>query len=116
MQSVAYLEIDDLSPEGLAPYVGNGKPVVLMIQGNFCHFCTEAKPAFQKFAQSNIAAAASIVIDGDPSEKKAYEVTKIWNQTPGVPAFLGFDKTGKFVKIHKGSRDVNSLTLFSKSL
>jgi len=118
MENVAYLEADDVSSSGLASYIGKNKPVVLMVMGEFCHFCQDAKPVFQKFGQAaagNVVAAA-IVIDGDPSEKQAYEAVKMWLTSPGVPQFLGFDKNGKFEKIHTGKRDLESLILFAKSL
>ncbi len=118
MNNVMYLEHGDISSNGLASYVGQGKPVVLMVQGNFCGYCTQAKPAFQKFAQdvNGKAVAASITIDGGSSDKKAYEEYKNFNKEPGVPAYLGFDKNGQFVKIHSGGRDANALAAFAQSL
>lgn len=115
---VLYLEDSDINPDAsLKSHVNNGKPVVMMVQGNFCPHCTTAKPAFQKLAQSmpNIA-VVTVQIDGGTSDKKAAQMLSAVNKSPGVPAFLGFDKQGKFVKVHSGGRDFESLRQFAASL
>ena len=115
---VAYIEDSDLNPDAsLKPHVNNGKPTVMMMQGNFCRYCTNAKPDFQKLAQSMPdIAVVTVQTDGGPSDKKASQILSAVNKSPGVPAFLGFNKDGKFVKAHNGSRDLSSLQQFAKSL
>lgn len=115
---VPYLEDSDVNPDAsLKSYVNNGRPVVMMIQGNFCGYCTKAKPAFQQLAKSmpNVA-VVTVQMDGGPSDKKAAQMLSVVNKSPGVPAFLGFDKQGKFVKVHNGARDLQALQQFAMSL
>jgi thiol-disulfide isomerase/thioredoxin len=114
---IPYLEDTDINPDGsLKPHVGNGKPVILMVQGDFCGYCTKAKPDFQKFAKSSNVVAVTIQTDGGESDRKASKAIAVVNKSPGVPAFLGFDKNGKYVKTHQGNRDFASLEQFSASL
>jgi len=118
MKNVVYLEIEDFTPEGnLKPYVCAGKPVIIMGQGNFCGYCKQAKPAFAKFAQNGQVIACTIVSDGGETEKPCAKFFRKWDPSHrGVPAYFGFDRTGRFVKTHRGGRDTKSLIEFSKSL
>jgi len=125
MENVAYLEVDDFDSNGnLKSYVNNGKSgspgksVVLMAQGNYCGYCQQAKPAFEKFAQTtpNIV-SATIVTDGEPSEKAAAKFIKKWDPShKGVPAYFGFAPNGQFKKVHQGSRDTAALKAFAETL
>jgi len=115
---ISYLEDTDINADAsLKSHVNNGKPAVLMVQGDFCGYCTKAKPAFQELAKSmpNIA-VVTVQTDGGPTDKKASQMLSVVNKSPGVPAFLGFNKEGKFVKIHSGGRDLKSLEQFASSL
>ena len=119
MENVCYLEIEDVNPDGtLKPHVNLGKPMVVMAQGNFCGYCKQAAPDFQKFASSqDIVLAGSIVIDGEPSEAKLGKMLSSWDKSyQGVPFYLGFNSNGQFVRSHKGNRDANSITEFAKSI
>lgn len=119
MENVIYLEIEDFEKNGnLKPYVNNGNPVVIMAQGNFCGYCTKAKPAFQQFAnEQNQVIACSIEIDGEPPEREAAKLLKKWDDKyMGVPFYLGFNKLGEYVKTHTGNRDLKSLLDFASSL
>jgi len=115
---VPYLEGSDINPDSsLKPNVCQGKPVIMMVQGNFCGYCTQAKPAFQQLAQSTPSVVAvTIQTDGDASDKKASEMIANVNKSPGVPAFLGFNSQGKFIGAHSGGRDLASLQAFASSL
>jgi thiol-disulfide isomerase/thioredoxin len=116
MIGVPYLTGEDVNPDGsLKPHVGNGKAVVLMMQGNFCPHCTTAKPAFQQLAKMGVG-VATVQTDGDDGDRAAAKKFASVNKSPGVPAFLGFDKNGRFVKMHEGGRDVQSLQAFYSSL
>ena len=117
MQNVAYLEVDDFNPDGsIKSYVNNGKPIVLMCQALFCGYCKQALPAFEQFAKkSPDLCIATIVTDGEPSEKATNKFIKMWNPNHrGVPDYIGFSSNGKFVKTHIGGRDVVSLIEFAK--
>lgn len=114
---IAYLEGDDVNADGsLKSHVGNGKPVLVMVQGNFCGYCTRAKPDFQKLLNNGVFAVATVQTDGSGSDQVAASKLSKVNKSPGVPSFIGFDKDGKFVKSHNGGRDSQSLMNFGKSL
>lgn len=119
MAHVPYLEDSDFNKDhSLKPHVTQGKPVVVMAQGQFCGFCTKAKPAFEKFAHSSKnVRGVTLQIDGHPSEKKAGErIGKLDKGYRGVPTYLGFDSNGKYIKTHNGGRDQQSITAFANSL
>jgi len=111
---VPYLELSDFNSDiSLKNYIGKGKPVVIMVQGNYCGFCTQAKPAFLDFAKSNDnIVGATIQVD---SEKDLGELISILDSN-GYPAYLGFDSSGQYVKTHSGERDKSSLEAFANSL
>jgi thiol-disulfide isomerase/thioredoxin len=115
---IPYLEDSDINPDAsLKSHVNNGKPVVMMVQGNYCGWCLKAKPDFQKLAEQvpNVV-LVTVQTDGGPNDKKASQMLSAVNKSPGVPAFLGFNSQGKFVKTHDGGRDVQSLKQFALSL
>jgi thiol-disulfide isomerase/thioredoxin len=116
--NIPYLEQQDVNPDGsLKDYVCQGKPVVVMVQGNFCGYCTQAKPAFQEFSKNTPSCrAVTIQSDGDASDKGASKNLSSVNKSQGVPAFLGFNKQGKFVALHNGGRDMASLQKFASGL
>lgn len=120
MVGVPYLEDSDFNPDNtLKSHVTQGKPVVVMAQGTFCRFCTKAKPDFEKFAKSgeHNARAVTLQIDGGPSEKNAGQrISALDKNYRGVPAYFGFNNTGKYVKTHNGGRDTQSITDFAKTL
>lgn len=121
MENVVYLEVEDFNDDGsIKPCVNNGKPVVLMVQATTCFYCKQAAPAFEEFANEskNIIVVATIVSDGDNSEKQAAEkYIKKWDPDHrGVPAYFGFSSNGKFFKQHTGNRDVFSLMRFATTL
>lgn len=120
MVNVPYLDGFDINQDGsLKNYVSQGAPCVVMVQGNFCGYCTQAKPMFSQFAQMT-KRGFTVQTDGNPSEQEAAKFSQIW--TPkvggqgGVPAFIGFNSNGIPVKIHMGNRDIESLVAFLKSL
>ena len=117
MVGVSYLQDSDINAdESLKSHVNNGKGVVMMIQGNFCPHCNNAKSAFQQLANSSNVAVVTVQIDGDPSDKKASQLLSAVNKSPGVPAYSGFDRNGNYVKTHNGGRDLQSLQQFAASL
>jgi thiol-disulfide isomerase/thioredoxin len=118
MENVLYLEESDIVNGILLPHVGQGKPVIVMAQGNFCGYCKSAKPAFVAFSKSDTGViAASIEIDGEPTEKAAAQYLSKWDSSyRGVPFYIGFGSDGKFKKTHTGGRDADSLITFANSL
>lgn len=114
---VPYLEGEDVNVDGtLKKYVTKGKPTVVMVQGNFCGYCTQAKPEFQKLARNKDITVVTIQVDGDDSDQKASNTLSNVVKWRGVPAYLGFNANGKFVKLHSGNRDASSLMQFSRML
>jgi len=119
MNNVPYLEISDFNSDGtLRDLVGKGKCVVVMVQANYCGYCTVAKPEYEKVAKStNKVIFATVCIDGNPEEKQVSKFIKEWDKShKGVPSYFGFDKHGKFKEVHKGGRDSKSLQKFGFSL
>lgn len=114
---IPYLEGGDLTTDGgLSPSVGKGKAVVVMLQGDFCGYCTKAKPAFQSLVNNGKFALATVQTDGGDGDVRAAKVLSKYNQAGGVPAFLGFGKDGKFKGMHTGDRDADSLFRFGSTL
>lgn len=120
LENVPYLEMNDFTSDmSLKPYVGKGKPVVVMAQGLFCGYCTQAKPAFQKFADQmkGKVVAATIQIDGNKSEKMLGQmIDKLDKSYRGVPTYLGFNSHGKYVGTHNGGRGTKDLLHFASQL
>ena len=119
MKNVAYLEVTDFNSDGKPKhYVGDGKPILIMAQGNFCGIFKKATPAYEKLAENmNKVFIATILIDGEQSEKDASKFLKQWDTSyRGVPSYFGFDKNGNFKKVHSGGRDKESLETFANSL
>ena len=114
---VTYLENEDITPTGNLAFVA-GKPTVVMVQGGFCGYCTQAKPAFSQFAKTHPDVfACTIQIDGNESEKQlAKRLTTMLPNYRGVPVYIGFDETGRLVGEHGGGRDVASLDKFAKRI
>ena len=114
MPGVPYLEGSYFSGLKLKPHVGGGKPVVIMCQGLFCGYCTQAKPAFMQFCKETTVVGCTIQID---SEKDVAQKIGQWDKSyRGVPTYLGFDSKGNYVKTHNGGRDKAALLAFAKSL
>jgi len=93
VKPIAYLEDMDFDSSGNLTNKDIPKdiPVVIMLQTSWCPHCTNAKPAFQKFAEKHQGKVfcATIQADGDrESEKKLGKAERIKN---GIkPNFRGF--------------------------
>jgi len=114
---VAYLTNDDFDAEGniVNNQIPKDQPVLIMIQGNFCGYCTQAKPAFQKLAEKYVGKIFCATIQGDGKEKGEAELSKRLNSV--LPGFRGFPeyvlyKNGKRVKKHEGGRTMEELESF----
>ena len=115
-ESVIYLENEDFTEDGKLKVLQD-KSVVIMLGGNFCHFCKDMKPEFQKFAHKvNNIYPACILIDGNESEKQLGQKINKWlPDYKGVPTVVAY-KNGKYFKTHKGPRTEVALIEFSKGL
>lgn len=118
MIGVPYLEVTDFNSDGsLKNYVGKGKPVLIMVQGNFCGFCAKAKPdfeAFSKIAQNVVA----VTLQTDGSTQQEKDAAKLVasttnNAAKGVPAYLLYGVDGKFKKAEVGLRTKDQLQQIS---
>lgn len=119
MSDVHYLEGQDINPDGsLKSYVTQGRPVVVLIYGSFCPHCKNVLPVYENLAKELLSAVAIVAVqmDGSADDKKAFDALAPVNKSPGVPAFLGFNRNGKFVRLHQGGRDLKSLHDFALSL
>jgi len=116
---IAYLTINDFDSNGniVNPKLKNGK-VIIMIQANFCGYCTIAKPAFQELANQNQSNFICVTIQGDGKETGEKElndmIKKIDPTFRGFPGYVGY-KNGKYVKSHSGGRSVQELENFANS-
>lgn len=123
MIGVPYLQKEDLNNNGSLKN-SNDVPSIVMIQGNFCGFCTKAKPAYQQFGKkyNNLRKNGKKVFNvytaqsDDPDSKEAAGLISNIVKINGVPAFVGFDKTGKFVSVYNGERSVKGFEDFAKQL
>ena len=90
-----------------------------MAQGNFCGYCTKAKPAFQELANENKGKILCLTIQSDGKEPGEAELSKKLNKffptLRGFPSYFGY-KGGKFIKEHSGGRDKDALQKFAMSL
>ena len=112
---VYYLEDEDMDSSGNLK-VNPKKPIVCMIQGTFCGYCTKAKPDFAKFAETNPGVfVCTVQIDGNSSEKKLGErLKKLVSNYEGVPSYFGSKGVG--IVEYNGGRDKGSIENFAKSL
>ena len=111
---VVYLVDSDFDSSGnlINKDIPNDKPVMVMIQAGFCGHCTNAKPAYQEFANKNKDKVFVATIQADGKEPEEKELGKRLNSF--LPEFRGFPDyrvyhKGKLVKNHKGGRGVQDL-------
>lgn len=88
---------------------------ICMVQGEFCHYCTEAKPEFLKAMKmvGDKTTFCTLQIDGGEKESKANQMLKNKMQYKGVPSFVLF-KNGRPVALHQGGRDASSISKFAR--
>jgi thiol-disulfide isomerase/thioredoxin len=101
---IMYLDDNDFQGDRLVlpNNIQNEKNVVVMLQTSWCPHCTNAKPAFQEFAENhqNQIICATIQSDGDTDAEK--KLGKRIEQI--VPGFQGYPDYCLFVK---GKRDAS---------
>ena len=117
-QHVSYLEDEDFDSNGRI-LLDLEKPLIVMLQGEFCGFCREMKPSYQDAAEKskNIAYFSTIQMDGDESEKKLAKRFGdiVGMEIPGVPSVYAILPNGS-AKEYSGDRSTGSLCEFVKSL
>ncbi len=89
---------------------------VVMIQGAFCHYCTEFKPAFAQVAQnlSKYGDFATIQIDSQDANKQLFRDGNLVNsllgfQIQGVPVVMRFYQGKPWGGPYNGPRDAQHL-------
>jgi thiol-disulfide isomerase/thioredoxin len=117
-RAVCFLEYPDITREGQFAYDLDGKKLVVMVGGTFCGHCKHAAPEFNKFAKQvkDKAVAAVVQVDGSDNERALGQVLGEYANISGVPSFLLFDESGKFVKKHDGQRTVEGFLAFLGSV
>ena len=105
---IVYLDNDDFDEQGelkqLAMFSDSSKPIFIMIQSNFCGFCSMAKPHYQEFATENKDKAYFATIQGDEARPERSlsikllmdRITKIYPEFFGYPSYLILYKGKKF--------------------
>ena len=111
---VRYLEKSDFDQSGnlVNKQIPANMPILIMIQANFCGYCTQAKPAFQQFANQTEGRVfcATIQADSENANEKALasQIKTICPDFRGYPSYVIY-KNGKYVKTHNGDRNIQSL-------
>ena len=90
---IFYLESSDFDSNGniTNPNINTDLPIFIMIQANYCGYCTMAKPEFQRFAKTfqNKVTCATIQADPvqpDPDMKNIINI--ICPELTGFPTYV----------------------------
>ena len=116
--TVGYLQNSDFDNAGdiINPSIPKDIPVIIMIQGNFCGYCTQAKPAFKEFADRNRGKVFCATIQGDgkePGEKElGARIKTIDPNFQGYPSYVKY-MGGKRVSTDIKGRDMAALQAFA---
>ena len=116
LENVAYLEDGDITPDGKLEISADGEPVVVMLSGTFCGFCSEFAPEYQKAANKlngKKAFMATIVID--KQKKLGKELNNFIPNFKGVPTVVVF-RNGNYEKTYNGPRTEAGLIEFINEL
>lgn len=108
---IMYLDDNDFRGDKLAlpNNMQNQKPVIIMSQTSWCPHCTNAKPAFQEFADKyqNQVFCATIQGDGDTEEEK-----KLGKRIKEInPSFRGFPDYCLFINGKRVDKQLKSRTV-----
>jgi thiol-disulfide isomerase/thioredoxin len=122
--NVYYLENSDfdsnyrLVSNVFNPYTGHpffSGLTIIMVQGNYCHYCTELKPKFQQVADNLSQQGidfATIQIDSEQAGEQIFKTDAltyiIGKPLEGVPIVLKFYQ-GRVVDMYTGDHDANAL-------
>lgn len=117
-KSVIYLENDDFNEDGEFVH-DTDKNVIILLQANYCGYCTHMKPVFRDLANKlrGKHVFCTIQTDGDKDSEKmlASRINKFIPNFRGVPMVVSY-KYNKFNKEYEGDRSLQSLESFCESL
>lgn len=114
---IHYLQDSDFNSKGMLcnEKIPKDKPVLIMLQANFCSWCTKAKPDFQKFAEKYKDQVFCATIQGDGEEegeeKLKDRIETIFPNFSGYPDYYLF-YDGKRMKKEITGRSVAHLEKF----
>ena len=86
-----------------------GKPGLLFVYGDWCHFCVQFKPEFKKLADLFAENGDFIIAQIESAEIDDSAVKKCIGEIEGFPTLLFFDSKGKIVENYQGARTVSDL-------
>ncbi len=111
---IGYLEVTDFDRDGniINPKLAS-KPVLIMIQADFCSFCHSAKPAFQQLADEGVIHCMTIQPDGERQSEKDLQqlLSNIYPEFPGYPSYILYNKSERIP--HVGGRSAEDLRMFA---
>ena len=121
LNKVAYLQDSDFDIKGniINKNIPDNIPIVIMLQAEFCGYCTKAKPAFQEFADNNKDKCFFATIQGDGEEPGESELSEKLSKF--IPGFRGFPEyvvyyDGKFKEKYEGGRKEENLQQYIDTL
>jgi thiol-disulfide isomerase/thioredoxin len=90
---IFYLESSDFDSDGniINPHINTKLPIFIMIQANFCGYCTMAKPEFQRFAEvfENQVTCATIQADSEkPDHGMKNLISILCPELQGFPTYI----------------------------
>jgi thiol-disulfide isomerase/thioredoxin len=117
LSPIFYLESSDFDEYGniVNPNIDTSLPIFIMIQANFCGFCTMAKPDFQQFAYAfkDKITCATIQADSerpDPNLKQLLSI--IAPELTGFPSYIILYKN-KIISYEYGRKFADMETYFN---
>lgn len=117
---IYYLQMSDFNSNGdiINPDIPKDVPVMIMIQGNFCGYCTQSKPEYQTFANKNINRVFTTTIQADGTEegeKELGDIVKTIDSTfQGYPHYIAYYNGKRYT--HTGGRSAEDLEKFISTL
>lgn len=125
-KAVIFLEYSDFDNKGQFIHDLQGMNMIVMVGGSFCGHCKHTAPVFNEFVKKcredrefdefkNTLVHAFVQVDGSDNEKALGVLFKDQFGVSGIPVFLLFDSTGKYIKTHDGARTIKGLTEFCRT-
>lgn len=116
---IAYLQVTDFDDNGnvINPDIPKDKPMIIMLQAKWCGHCTQAKPAYQNFADNNTDTVFCTTVAADGTEQGEKELAQKFSSglkgvsVRGFPTYIGVKTTGEMIENTIG-RDEQSLKKF----
>jgi thiol-disulfide isomerase/thioredoxin len=112
---VVYFEDSDFDSKG--NFSQPNKPVFILLQSLKCYHCTNAKPAFQEFAERNPnILCGTIQIDSPQMTPEFLQKidSSIYPNLVGFPSYIAYHNGKKTV--YNGDRSVKSMEQFFSTL